>query len=170
MDMAKEGSVAPKERINVTYKPATGGEQEQAELPLKLMVLGDFTQRQDERRIEDRKPISIDKNTFDDVLAKQEIQLTLAVPNRLQADAGENELAVQLNIQSLKDFHPDQLIEQVPELKKLMELRDALVSLKGPLGNAPAFRKAIENVLDDGDSRDRVLKELGLAARPTTDA
>jgi type VI secretion system protein ImpB len=51
-----------------------------------------------------------------------------------------------------------------------MELRDALVSLKGPLGNAPAFRKAIENVLDDGDSRDRVLKELGLAARPTTDA
>jgi len=170
MDMAKEGSVAPKERINVTYKPATGGAQEQTELPLKLMVLGDFTQRQDERRIEDRKPISIDKNTFDDVLAKQEIQLTLAVPNRLQEDAGDDELAVQLNIQSLKDFHPDQLVEQVPELKKLMELRDALVSLKGPLGNAPAFRKAIESVLDDGDSRERVLKELGLAARPTTDA
>ena len=38
--MAKEGSVAPKERINVTFKPATGGAQEELELPLKLMVLG----------------------------------------------------------------------------------------------------------------------------------
>lgn len=168
--MAKESTVAPKERINVTYKPATGGAKEQTELPLKLMVLGDFTQRADERRIEDRKPISIDKNTFDDVLAKQEIQLTLSVPNRLQEDASHDELAIQLNIRSLKDFHPDQLVEQVPELKKLMELRDALVSLKGPLGNAPAFRKAIESVLGDGDSRERVLKELGLAASPTTDA
>ena len=49
--MAKEGSVAPKERINVTFKPATGGAQEEIELPLKLMVLGDFTQRADDRKI-----------------------------------------------------------------------------------------------------------------------
>jgi len=55
--MAKEGSVAPKERINVTFKPSTGGAQEELELPLKLMVLGDFTQRPDDRKIEDRKPI-----------------------------------------------------------------------------------------------------------------
>ena len=82
--MAKEGSVAPKERINVTFKPATGGAQEELELPLKLMVLGDFTQRADDRKIEDRKPISIDKNSFDEVLAKQELNLTFSVPNRLQ--------------------------------------------------------------------------------------
>ena len=62
--MAKEGSVAPKERINVTFKPATGNVQEEQELPLKLMVLGDFTQRADDRKVEDRKPISIDKNNF----------------------------------------------------------------------------------------------------------
>lgn len=168
--MAKEGSVAPKERINVTYKPATGGAREETELPLKLMVLADFTQRQDERRIEDRKPISIDKNNFDDVLAKQEIQLTLAVPNRLQDERTDDELPVQLHIQSMKDFHPDQLVEQVPELRKLMELRNALVSLKGPLGNAPAFRKAIENALEDPEARERVLNELGLASPPATDA
>ncbi|MNP73971.1 hypothetical protein D3C76_1707660 [compost metagenome] len=88
----------------------------------------------------------------------------------MQDDASGEELTVQLDIQSLKDFHPDQLVEHVPELKKLMELRDALVSLKGPLGNAPSFRKAIESVLDDADAREHVLKELGLAARPTTDA
>lgn len=168
--MAKEGSVAPKERINVTFKPATGGAQEEIELPLKLMVLGDFTQRADDRKIEDRKPISIDKNNFDEVLGKQELSLTFAVPNRLQDEETDDELPVQLRINSMKDFNPAAVVDQVPELKKLMELRDALVALKGPLGNAPAFRKAIESVLSDDDSRGRVLGELGLAAQSQQDA
>jgi len=168
--MAKEGSVAPKERINVTFKPATGNAHEEIELPLKLMVLGDFTQRADDRKIEERKPISIDKNSFDEVLAKQELSLSLGVPNRLNDEALDEDLAVQLKINSMKDFNPASLVEQVPELKKLMELRDALVALKGPLGNAPAFRKAIESVLSDDDSRERVLGELGLAAKNKLDA
>src|SRR3990167_9314421 len=127
MTMAKEGSGAPKERINVTFKPATGGAQVEIELPLKLMVLGEVPQRADDRKIEDRKPISIDKNSFDEVLAKQELNLTFAVPNRLQDDAEGDDMAVQLRINSMKDFNPANLVDQVPELKKLMELRDALV-------------------------------------------
>ncbi|WP_024645391.1 type VI secretion system contractile sheath small subunit [Pseudomonas syringae] len=168
--MAKEGSVAPKERINVTFKPATGGNQEEIELPLKLLAIGDYTHRRDERKVEDRKPISIDKTTFDEVLAKQELELTLNVPNRLQDEDGvTEELPVKLRVNSMKDFNPASLVDQVPELKKLMELRDALVALKGPLGNAPAFRKAIEGVLADDESRGRVLGELGLKA-PAPDA
>lgn len=162
--MAKEGSVAPKERINITFKPATGNAQEEIELPLKLLVLGDFTQRADDRKVEDRKPIGIDKNSFDEVLAKQELSLTLNVPNRLQEDKEDDELGISLSVNSMKDFNPANLVEQVPELKKLMELRDALVALKGPLGNAPTFRKAIEGVLADEESRTRVLGELGLGA------
>ncbi|WP_434696275.1 type VI secretion system contractile sheath small subunit [Pseudomonas sp. Z1-14] len=162
--MAKEGSVAPKERINVTFKPAIGGGQEEIELPLKLLAIGDYIHRKDERKIEDRKPISIDRMTFDEVLAKQELSLLLSVPNRLQQETDTDELAVQLRLRSMKDFNPANLVDQVPELKKLMELRDALVALKGPLGNAPAFRKAIEGVLADDTSRSRVLDELGLAA------
>jgi type VI secretion system protein ImpB len=87
--MAKEGSVAPKERINVTFKPATNGAQEEIELPLKLLVLGDFTQRADERKLETRRAVSIDRNNFDEVLAKQEISLTLSVPGRLQEDTDD---------------------------------------------------------------------------------
>jgi len=160
--MAKEGSVAPKERINITFKPALGGAQEEVELPLKLLVLGDFTQREDVRKLEDRKPIAIDKNTLDDVLAKQALSLTLNVPNRLQEDAGVEELAIQVRINSMKDFNPANLVEQVPELQKLMALRESLMALKGPLGNTPSFRKAIEQALADDDSRARVLAELGL--------
>lgn len=160
--MAKEGSVAPKERINITFKPAVGGAQEEIELPLKLLVLGDFTQREDLRKLEDRKPIGIDKNTLDDVLAKQALALTLSVPNRLQESAEVEELAIQVRINSMKDFNPASLVEQIPELQKLMALRDALMALKGPLGNTPSFRRAIEQALADDESRARVLAELGL--------
>jgi type VI secretion system protein ImpB len=162
--MAKEGSVAPKERINITFKPALGGAQEEVELPLKLLVLGDFTGREDLRKLEDRKPIGIDKNTLDEVLAKQALKLTLNVPNRLQDEADTQELAVAVRINSIKDFNPASLVEQVPELQKLMALREALMALKGPLGNTPSFRKAIEQVLADDDSRARVLAELGLSS------
>lgn len=168
--MAKEGSVAPKERINVTFKPSTGGATEEVELPLKMLVLGDFTQQADDRKVEDRKPISIDKNNFDDVLAKQDLNLNLSVPNRLLEDGANEDLSVSLKVGSMKDFNPANLVEQVPELKKLMELRDALVALKGPLGNTPTFRKAIESVLADDESRARVLGELGLSAKTSQDA
>lgn len=159
----KESSVAPKERINVTFKPAIGDAQEEIEIPFKLMVLGDFTQRPDDRALEERKPVSIDKNTFNDVLEKQNLDLNISVPNRLQDEDPDSELAVNLQFKNMKDFDPASIVEKVPELKKLMELRDALVALKGPLGNAPAFRKAIESVLADDESLDKVLKELGLS-------
>lgn len=162
--MAKEGSVAPKERINVTFKPAIGDAHEEIELPLKLLVLGDFIQRADDRKLEARKAISVDKNNFDDVLAKQDLRLSLSVPNRLRDESETEELAVDIRVNAMTDFNPASLVEQIPELRKLMELRDALMALKGPLGNAPAFRKAIENVLADKTSRDRVLGELGLDA------
>ena len=155
--MAKDGSVAPKERINITFKPAVGSAQEDVELPLKLLVLGDFSQRADPR-----KPIGIDKHTFDEVLAKQALSLTLSVPNRLQDAADVEELPVQVRINTMKDFNPANLVEQIPQLQKLMALREALVALKGPLGNTPSFRNAIERALANGDSRARVLAELGL--------
>lgn len=167
--MAKESSVAPKERINITFKPATGGAQEEIELPLKLLVVGDYTHRFDERKLEDRKPIAIDKMTFDEVLSKQGLKLTLSVPNRLQGEDSTDELAIALRVNAMKDFNPASLVEQIPELKKLMELRDALVALKGPLGNAPSFRKAIEGVLADDVSRARVLSELDLLVAPAAD-
>ena len=167
--MAKESSVAPKERINITFKPATGGAQEEIELPLKLLVVGDYIHRCDDRKREDRKPISIDKMTFDEVLSKQGLELNMSVPNRLQEEGDADELAIVLNIRAMKDFTPASLVNQVPELKKLMELRDALVALKGPLGNAPSFRKAIEGVLADDESRARVLSELDLVVTPASD-
>ena len=158
----KEGSVAPKERINVTFKPSTGEGMEELELPLKLMMIGDYTLVQDEQKLEDRKAININKNNFNEVLENHDLGLTLQVPNRLSDNATDDELAVNLQFKTMKDFDPASLVQQVPEMKGLMELRDALVALKGPLGNVPSFRKAIEEVLTDQSAREKVLAELGM--------
>ena len=68
--MATEGSVAPKERVNIVYKTDTGGKSEEKELPLKLLVAGDYTQRPDATPLESRKPVNINKDNFNDVLAE----------------------------------------------------------------------------------------------------
>jgi len=159
--MAQEASVAPKERVNIVYKPATGDAKEEIELPLKLLVLGDFVNRPDDRTLENREPISVDKDNFDDVLKAQKVELNMTVANKVSGKEGD-ELGVHLGFNSLKDFEPDAIAAKVPELQKLMELREALKALKGPLANVPEFRKKVQDMVQDPGLRDRLLKELGL--------
>ena len=159
--MAQEGSVAPKERVNIVYRPATGDAKEEVELPLKLMVLGDFTLRPDDRMVENRDPVSVDKDNFNDVLKGQGLELKLNVPNRVSGKEDE-QLAVNMKFESLKDFDPDAIVRSVPELAKLMELREALKALKGPLANVPEFRKKVQELVKDPDARERLLAELGI--------
>ncbi len=159
--MAKEGSVAPKERVNIVYRPATGDAKEEVELPLKTLIVGDFTLRDDETPVEDRKTINVDKDNLDDVLKAQNIRLQTSVKSSLSDDP-EAQMSLDLDFKSMKDFDPDAVIEKVPELKKLLDLREALKALKGPLGNVPNFRKQIQELVQDEGARDRLLKELGI--------
>ncbi len=158
--MAKEASVAPKERVNIVYKPATSG-QEEVELPLKILAVGDYTGRRDERQLEDRKPINIDKDNFEEVMEKHNLGVDITVPDRLSGEQGA-ELAMSLGFRSMRDFSPEGVLQQVPELRQLMELRNALTALKSPLGNKPEFRKELEKLLGDEESRKRLMAELGL--------
>ena len=160
--MATAGSVAPKERINITYKPAKGDAQAEVELPLKLLVVGDYTQRADDRPVEERAPINVDKDNFQEVLKAQKLSLDMSVPNRLQSENSDESLAVSMKFESLADFEPDAIVEKIPELKSILELREALKSLKGPLGNVPDFRKKLQALVSDEGSRAKLLAELGL--------
>ncbi len=159
--MAREASVAPKERVNIVYRPATGDAQEEVELPLKLLVMGDFTLREDDTPLDERTPINIDKDNFNEVLRAQNIQLNLRVADKISGEE-DREMSVTLKFESMKDFSPDAIAQQVPELKKLLELREALTSLKGPLSNIPEFRKKIQELVKDEAAREKILKELGL--------
>jgi len=69
-------------------------------------------------------------------------------------------MAVTIGINSLDDFSPDNVARKVPELKKILELREALVALKGPLGNIPAFRSRLQELLSNEEMREQLLKEL----------
>jgi type VI secretion system protein ImpB len=156
--MAKDASVAPKERINIRYKPATGDQKEEVELPFKMVVVGDFTQREDSTPVEERARIEVNKDTFADVMKAQKLELNISVKDRLSDDGGD--MSVRLPVSSLRDMEPDQIVREVPQLKKLLELRAALTALKGPLGNVPAFRRAIQNLVDDPTARDRIVSDL----------
>lgn len=160
----KVASVAPQERINIKYVPSTGDQQAEMELPLKLLVTGDFKGHGEDAALEERQAVRVDKENFDDVLAAAGISLQMEVPSRLGEVQGQGDdtLAVNLVFKSISDFGPDAVARQVPELRKLLELREALVALKGPMGNVPTFRKQLQTLLDDHEARDRLAKELDL--------
>mgnify|MGYP003576329433 CR=1 FL=1 len=158
----KDGSVAPKERINIKYIPNTDGQAAELELPLKMVVVGDFKGHGEDRPLEERESVRVDKANFDSVMEKADLSLGIDVPNRLDENNAEGTLAMALRFRTLNDFTPDAIAQQVPELKKLLDLREALVALKGPLGNVPTFRTKLQELLDDPAARDKLAKELDL--------
>ncbi|MWV63120.1 type VI secretion system contractile sheath small subunit [Helicobacter saguini] len=152
-------SIAPKERINITYKTKTNGQNADVELPLKLMVMADLTGDNKKMPLENREVVSINKINFNQVMKQMGINVNFSVKNKLNGNEND-ELNVNLNIESMRDFSPDGIVEKIPELKKLMQLREALLALKGPMGNIPEFRKAVLEALQDDSKKEKLLLEI----------
>jgi type VI secretion system protein ImpB len=110
--------------------------------------------------VEERQPVNVDGNNFDEVLRAQRVELSMQVDNVLHP--AEAELSVNLRFNALKDFEPEAVARQIPELCALLELREALTELKGPLSQNTEFRRHLQRLLDDGSARHRVRGELGL--------
>ena len=157
--MAKDGSVGPRSRINIKYTAAVGDAQKEIELPLRLLVMGDFTGKQDGTALADRKAISVNKDNFNEVMSQQKLEAQVAVKDKLTGDA-DSQLAVKLKFDSLKDFTPGQIAHQVPELAKLMQVREALMALKSDLNKAD-FRKKLEQMVTDPELRAKLETMLG---------
>ncbi|EGU49473.1 type VI secretion protein, VC_A0107 family, partial [Vibrio ichthyoenteri ATCC 700023] len=113
--MSKEGSVAPKERVNIKYIPSTGDAQAEIELPLKTLVVGDFKGHAEETPLEERESVSVDKNNFEAVMRESNLKISTTVANKLSDDENA-ELPIELSFKSLADFSPDAVATQVPEL------------------------------------------------------
>ena len=152
-----ENSVAPKERINITYKTKTNNQEADVELPLKLMIMANLTGYND-TPLEEREVVSINKINFDQVMQKMDIKTNFTVENKL--GLGSDEINIELKISNMKDFSPDNIAKQIPEINQLLELRKALVSLKGPMGNIPDFRKAVLDALKDKKTKQELLLEI----------
>ena len=153
-----DGSNAPKERINISYKAKTNGAAADVELPLKLMVMSNFTSDTNNIPLEEREPVSINKVNFNKVMEQMGITTNFNVKNTISPDA--DEMSINLNIKSMTDFSPDNIVKQVPELQKLMALREALTALKGPMGNVPEFRKKLLAILSDAEKKEQLILEI----------
>ncbi len=139
--------MVPKSRIGIKLKVAKDGALEEIELPLKLLILGDFTMQPDETELQERTKFSINKDNFNDVMKKMNLGLSLVVPNKL-ADDG-TDMKVDLKFENIKDFDPARVAEQIPELQRLLQARQLLNDLKARVSAKPEIRKSLQSLVNE---------------------
>jgi type VI secretion system protein ImpB len=139
-------------RVHITYDVETEGAVVQKELPFVVGVLGDFSGSPTEplRSLKDRKFVQIDRDNFNDVMARMTPGLNLRVENTLKGDGSE--LSVQLKFRSLDDFAPANVVQQVEPLRKLLETRNKLRDLLTKVDRSEELEGLIEQVLANTDS------------------
>lgn len=152
----------PKARVNIKLDLHTGGAQKKVELPLKLLMLGDYSNGKEQRPLSERKKIDINKNNFDNVLAEFSPALKLAVQNTLLGD--DSDTSVDLSFQSMRDFEPEQVARQIPQLRALLAMRNLLRDLKSNLLDNATFRQELERILKDDALSDELRAELAALA------
>ncbi|ENP4485175.1 type VI secretion system contractile sheath small subunit, partial [Escherichia coli] len=125
----------------------TGGGQKKVELPLKLLVAGDFSNGQEERPLSERIKMDVNKNNFNAVLADISPSVRLNVENTLAGDGTEE--SISLTFRNMNDFTPEQVARQIPRLKAMLAMRSLLRDLKANLLDNATFRKELEKILRD---------------------
>lgn len=148
----------PPARINLFLEVETGGAQKKVELPLRLLVMGDFLGREVDEDVADREIININKNNFEDVLRSSELNLEYTVKDKLRG--GDEEMKVNLDFDSMKSFRPEEVAKQVPQLSKLLATRNLLQDLRNRLISVGDFRRQLESVVKDEETRKKLLSEL----------
>jgi type VI secretion system protein ImpB len=152
----------PKSRVQITLDLHTGGARKKVELPLKLLVAGDFSAGKEQVPLAERKKINIDKNNFDSVLGDLHPELKIGAENTLAGDGSE--LPVSLSFQSMKDFEPERVARQIPELQALLAMRNLLRDLKSNLLDNGTFRREFEKILKDQLLSEQLRGELAQIA------
>ncbi|UGQ44830.1 type VI secretion system contractile sheath small subunit [Massilia endophytica] len=137
-------------RVQMSYDVEIGDAMESKELPFVLGVVGDFGGNSDveQKRLKDRKFVSIDNSNFDEVLAGVEPVARFQAPNRLN---GEGELAVELRFKCIDDFRPESVVRQVAPLNSLLDARTKLADLRNKLAGNEKLEDLLTEVLQNTD-------------------
>lgn len=152
-----------KPRVHITYEVETEGAQIQRELPFVVGVMGDFSgdPTQPLRPLADRKFIQIDRDNFNDVMARIGPGLNLKVDNKLADDGSQ--MGVQLKFNSIDDFEPGAVVNQVPALKALLDTRNKLRDLMSKADRSEQLETLLEQVLQNQKELEALGSELGAA-------
>jgi len=144
--MAIHQTINQTERVVIEYKVTKGNVSKQIEIPFKVLSIGDYTNRKDDKSIDEREKVKINKRNFDEALKEFKITIDTMVKSKLSTIDSE-EFRVEIPIKGIKSFEPDSLVEEIPEMKERYEARKAVLALKGPLANDPEFKEKVNNML-----------------------
>jgi type VI secretion system protein ImpB len=151
-----------KPRVHITYDVETEGAEILRELPFVVGIMGDFSGDPTEplRPLSERKFIQIDRDNFNDVMARMTPGLNIRVANKLADDGSE--MAVALKFNSIEDFEPGRVAEQVPALKALLETRNKLRDLMSKVDRSEQLENLLEQILKNEGELKSLSGELGL--------
>ncbi len=157
----KIGRVRPP-RVHITYDVETGGAIEKKAIPFVVGVMADLAGQPEKPlpQLKDRKFVEIDRDNFDQVLAKMEPRVTFRVDNKLSDD--DTKIAVELRFKSMEDFEPVNVVKQVEPLRKLLEMRQQLSNIVSSLQGNDKLDQLLQQVLQNTDALNRLRAETGL--------
>jgi type VI secretion system protein ImpB len=147
-------------RVQITYDVETNGAMEKKELPFVVGVLADLSAQRKEAlgAIKDRKFVPIDRDNFNDVMAKAAPRLAMKVDNRITGD--NSKIAVELNFKNIDDFDPARVAGQVAPLKELLDMRSRLTELLGKMEGNDKLETLLADVLSNTDKAMALAKQL----------
>jgi type VI secretion system protein ImpB len=148
----------PAARINLKLDVGKGTAKKKMELPLKMLVLGDFSFQNHDDRVAEREKISVNKNNFTQVMESMDLKLNYKVDNKLTDEEGD--LAVDLDIKSMDSFKPENIAKNIPQLSRLLAARNLIKDLKSNLLDNREFRKRLEEILQDKGAAASLQEEL----------
>jgi len=153
-----------KPRVHIKYEVETGGAVVEKELPFVVGVLGDFSGNptQPLKPMKDRKFIQIDRDNFNDILARMTPGLSFKAENTLAGDGSQ--MAVNLKFNTMADFEPGNVAKQVEPLRKLLETRDKIRDLQSKVDLSEDLEGILEKVLQNSDHLKKLSSELGVEA------
>ncbi len=151
-----------KPRVHISYEVETEGAQIERELPFVMGIMGDFAGDPSEplKPLAERKFVQIDRDNFNDVMARIQPGLNIKVDNTLAGDGSQ--MAVNLKFNSMEDFEPAKVAEQVPALKAMLETRAKLRDLMSKVDRSDELEGLLEQVLQDKSKLDALSAQLGL--------
>jgi type VI secretion system protein ImpB len=150
-----------KPRVHITYDVETNGALQEKELPFVMGVMGDYSgdNAENKKALKDRKFSQVDRDNFNEVMNNISPTLDLKVENTLEADGSE--IPVSLDFKNMEDFEPQNIVNKVDPLKKLMETRNKLRDLLTKADRSEELENILEEVLSSTDALASLQGELG---------
>ena len=148
-------------RVQITYDVEVGGAIELKELPFVVGVMGDFVGKPEEPlpAIKNRKFVEIDPDNFNQVLAGMKPRVAFSVENKLQDDGSK--VGVDLTFSNIEDFEPDQIVQNVEPLRKLVEARQKLSDLRSKMDGNEKLENILNDIISDTDKQKQISDALG---------